>query len=69
MLYFGIFGLECKNVILIFEIITVKFVKIESLTHAVNFGIGSAFSKSPGSAFSDGSGRGPGPLYEVWHSI
>lgn len=52
-----------------YDISTLKFVKIESLTHAVNCGIGSAFSKSPGSAFSDGSGRGPGPLYEVWHSI
>ena len=32
----------------------------ESLTHTVNFGIGSAFSKGPGSAFSEG--LGPGPL-------
>ena len=65
MLYLGIFGLECKNVI----VITLKFVKIESLTHAVNCGIGSAFSKSPGSTFSDGSRPDPGPLYKVWHSI
>ena len=35
------------------------------LTHTVNFGIRSAFIKGPGSAFSDGSGPGPGPLYKV----
>ena len=60
--YLGIFGLELKNkTIVIFEISTLKFVKNESLTHAVNFGIGSAFSKSPVSAFSEGPGPGPGP--------
>ena len=42
---------------------TLKFVENESLTHAVNFGIGFAFSKGPRSAFSEGPG--PGPLYEV----
>ena len=35
----------------------------ESLSHTVNFGIGSAFSKGPKSAFSEGPG--PGPLYKV----
>ena len=43
----------------------VKFVKNESLTHTVNFDMGSAFSKVPRSAFSKGSGMGLGPLYKV----
>ena len=37
----------------------------ESLTHTVNFGIGSAFSKGPGSGFSEGPSPGPGPPYKV----
>ena len=40
--------------------------KNESLTHKVNFGIGSAFSKGPGSSLSKGTGPDPGPLYKVW---
>ena len=50
-----------------FEISTFKFVKNESLTHTVNFGIkGLLFlKKGPGSAFSEGPGSGPGPLYKV----
>ena len=63
----GIFGLEFENNIVIFEISTLKFVENEFLTHTVNFGIGSAFSKSPGSPFSEGPGPGLGPLYEVCH--
>ena len=35
-----------------------------SLTHAVNFGTRYAFSKRRGSAFSEGPGLGPGPLYK-----
>ena len=31
----------------------------------MNFGIESAFSKGPGSAFSEGVASGPGPLYKV----
>ena len=61
MPYLGIFGLEFQKTIVIFEISTLEFVKYESLTHTMNFGIGSAFSKGPGSAFSEG----PGPLYKV----
>ena len=38
----------------------------KSLTHTGNFGIGSAFYKGPGSAFSEGPGPGPGPLYKVF---
>ena len=35
----------------------------------MNFGIGPAFSKGPGSTFSDGPGPGLGPLYKVWRFI
>ena len=63
----GIFGQAFENNIVIFEISTLKFVENEFLTHAVNFGIGSAFSKSPGSPFSEGPGPAPGPLYKVCH--
>ena len=31
----------------------------------MNFGIGSAFSKGPGSTFSEGPDLGPGLLYKV----
>ena len=37
----------------------------ESLTHTVNFGIGSAFSKALGSTFSEGLDPGPSQLYKV----
>ena len=59
----GIFGLEFQKSIVIFEISALEFVKNESLTYTVNFGIGSAFSKGSRSAFSEGPG--PGPLYKV----
>ena len=42
-----------------------KFVKIEFLTQIVNFYIGSTFSKGPGSAFSEDSCPGLGPIYKV----
>ena len=61
MPYLGIFGLDFFKTIVIFEISTLKFIKNESLTHAVNFGLGSAFSECPG------LGLGPGPLYKVCH--
>ena len=32
----------------------------------MNFGIGSAFSKVLGSAFSEGPSPGPGPLYKKY---
>ena len=63
MAYFSICGLEFLKTIVIFEINTLKFVANESLTHRVNFGIGSAFSKGPGTTISEGSG--PGLLYKV----
>ena len=43
-----------------FAISTFKFVKHESLTQTVNFGLGSAFSEGPGSALSEGLGPSPG---------
>ena len=52
---FGYFWARILKNIVIFEISTLKFVKNESLTHTVNFGIGSAFSEGPG----------PGPLCKV----
>ena len=67
--YLGIFGLEFSKTIVIFEVRTLKFDKNESLTHTVNFGIGSVFSKGPGSAFSEGPGRGQGTLYKVCHFL
>ena len=45
MPYLGTFGQELIKTIIIFEIATLKFVKNESLTQTVNFGIGSAFLK------------------------
>ena len=41
MSYLCIFGLELLKTIVIFEISTLKFAKNESLTHTVNFGMGS----------------------------
>ena len=63
MPYLGIFGVEFEKTIVIFEISTLKFVINESLAHTVNFGIGSAFSKGPVSAFSEVPD--PSPLYKV----
>ena len=60
-----IFGLEFLQTIVIFEISTLEFVKHECLTHAMNFSVGSAFFKGLGSAFSEGPGPGPRPLYKV----
>ena len=53
-----------KNYV-IFEINTLEFVKIEVLTHTVNFCIGSLFSKGSVSAFSEGPGPGPDSLCKV----
>ena len=43
MPYLGIFGLEFQKTIVMFEISTLKFVKNESLTHTMNFGVASTF--------------------------
>ena len=50
-----------------FGIGILEFVKIESLTYTVDFGIGSALSKGPGPAFCEGPDPGPGPglLYNI----
>ena len=59
MPYLGIFGLE-------FFISALEFVKNEFfLTHTVNFGIGTTYSKGTGSAFSEVPSPGLGPLYKV----
>ena len=63
MPYLGTFGLEFEKSIVISEVSTLDFFKNESLTHTVNFGIGSAFSKVPGLRFSEG--QVPGPLYKA----
>ena len=65
MLYLVIFGLEFQKTVVICQISTFKFVKTESLTHTVNFGIGTTFFKGPGSPFSGGPGTGTGLLYKV----
>ena len=57
----NILELKVLKTIFIFELSTLKFVKYESLTHTVNFGIRSAFSKGPGSAFPKGPEN---PLFE-----
>ena len=64
---FGYFWARILKSFVIYEISTLKFVNIESesLTHTVNFGIGSAFSKGPRSTFSERLGLGMGPLYKV----
>ena len=45
--YLGTFRPEFEKAIDIFEISNLKFLKNESLTHAVNFGVKSSFSKGP----------------------
>ena len=65
MPYLGILGLEFQKTIVTFEISTLEFAKNGSLTHTINFGIGSNFSKGQGSCFSEGPGPGPGPLYKL----
>ena len=67
MPHFSIFGLEFLRTIVLSEISKLEFVKHESLTHAMNFDIGSTFSKGLGSTFFEGPcpGPGTGPLYKV----
>ena len=56
---FGYFWAGILKTIVIFEIGTLKFVKNKSLTHTVNFGIRSAFSKGRGLVYSDSPGPSP----------
>ena len=66
LLCLGIFGLGFWKLPVKFEIGTLEFVKNEFLTHTVNLGVGSAFSKSLRFSFSEGSGVGPlFKLYQV----
>ena len=54
---FEYFWARILKTIVIFEISTLKFVKNGSLTHTVNFDVGSAFSKGPG--------PDPSPIHKV----
>ena len=54
---FESFWVRTLKTIVIFDISTLKFIKNQFLTHAVNFGIRSAFSQS--------QGLDPSPLYKV----
>ena len=65
--YFGLFRQEFEKAIVISEMSALEFLKDESLTHKVNFGIGSDFSKGLRSPFSEGPGPGSGPHYKVCH--
>ena len=62
---FRYFWQEFQKTIVLFEISTLKFVISESLTHTVSFGIESAFSTIPSSAFSEDLCPGPGLLNKV----
>ena len=62
MQYLGNFALELQKTIVIFDISTLEFVKNEYLTHAMNFGVGSAFFKGLMSAFSESLALAPCPL-------
>ena len=53
MPYLGFFGLEFVVTV---KISTHKFFKSKLLTHMVNSGIGSTFSKDPEFGFSEGQG-------------
>ena len=66
MFYLGIFGLEFNNIIDIFEMSTLEFIKNEFLTNIINLVIGSAFSKGPGSTFSEVPSPGPNLLCKVY---
>ena len=63
--YSGTFGLEFEKANVISEMSTPGFLKDESLTHKVNFGIVSDFSKGLRSPFSEGSGPGSGSHCKV----
>ena len=67
--YLGIFGIEFEKAVVISEISALEFLKNDSLTHTVNFGIGATFSKGPGSDFPESQGPvpvlGPVPIYKV----
>ena len=60
---FEYFWAKFLRTIVIFEINKLEFVKHESLTHIMNFGIKSSFFNGLVFAFS----KGPGPLYKVCH--
>ena len=65
--YLDIFELEFEKTIIIFESSTHRSYKNEFLTYILNFGIEPAFSKGPGSTFSEGPCPGPGPHCKLCH--
>ena len=65
MSLFGYFWTVIWTNYCIFEIGSLEFIKNEFSTDTVNFDIGTAFSKGPGSLFSEDPGPGPGPFYKV----
>ena len=56
MPYLGIFELEFKNGMSCLKSAPSYLSKDEFLSHTLNFGIGSTFSKCPGPTFSEGRG-------------
>ena len=46
-----------------------KWVLTVNFVNTVNFDVGLAFSKDPGSAFSEGPGPGPSPIHKVRHKL
>ena len=64
MPYLGIFGVDFLKANVIFDVSTLEFVKNKFLTHAVNFGIRTAFSKVLGSAFEV-----PSPVLDLLYEI
>ena len=56
MPYLGIFELEFKNGMSCLKSAPSNLSKDEFLSHTLNFGTGSTFSKCPGPTFSEGLG-------------
>ena len=50
---------------MIYKLSTLEFYKNELLAKTKDLGTWTTFSKRPGSAFSQGQGLGPSPLYKV----
>ena len=62
--FFGYFWVTIlKEVLPYLKSAPLNLSKNTSLTYTVNSGIGSSFSKVPGSTFHEDLGPGPGPLY------
>ena len=62
---FGYFGLEFEKTLVLFEVSTLQFIKIEILTIIVHFDRELCFSKGPRSAFSESLSPDLRLLFEV----